>query len=64
MNNEEYQKSFEKIGKQKIKNPSHKYFGEKTSRVFYHLVKKYINEPVLDVGAGTGALKKLKKLRL
>ncbi len=56
MNNEQYQENLEKSSKNKRDNHGHQYFGDKVSTIIFKLTKKFIQEPILDVGAGTGAL--------
>lgn len=56
MNNEQYQENLEKSSKQKHDSIGHKYFSDKVSPIIFKLTKKFIKEPVLDIGAGTGAL--------
>jgi ubiquinone/menaquinone biosynthesis C-methylase UbiE len=63
MNNEKYQKILESYSKNKRDKLGHKYFGDKVSILLYKLNKRYLKEPIIDVGAGTGALIKILKSR-
>lgn len=56
MENEEYQKVLEKNSRMKKEISGHQYFGDKACQILYRLMRKHLKEPVLDVGAGTGAL--------
>lgn len=56
MKNEDYQRKFQVKNKLKFDSGNSTYFGDKNSELFFRLTKKHIKDPVLDVGAGTGAL--------
>ncbi len=64
MDNEQYQEIIEKCNKSKFLSTEFKYFyqGDIVAKTLYKKVKKYINDNILDVGAGTGALVKLLKI--
>lgn len=61
LNNKIYQERLEKTSSQKRDIYGYKYFGDKVSSIVFSVSKKHVREPVLDVGAGTGALVKTLK---
>jgi predicted SAM-dependent methyltransferase len=56
MDNEIYQKNLEKNSHIKRNVTGHQYFGDKNAKLLFILTKKIIQEPILDIEAGTGAL--------
>ena len=56
--NEAYQKKLEECSKQKFTDPScsFTYFGDTVSKLITGMNKKYLVDPIVDVGAGTGAM--------
>jgi ubiquinone/menaquinone biosynthesis C-methylase UbiE len=61
MDNEQYQLTFQERNKKLYVKHLLNYKGDKTSLVLFDLSKKYLKEPILDIGAGTGALIKTLK---
>jgi ubiquinone/menaquinone biosynthesis C-methylase UbiE len=56
MKNEEYQTKIERAAKNKRNKTGHLYFGDKVAKVLIKKTKHFLAGPVLDIGAGTGAL--------
>ena len=56
MDNENYQRAIEEHIKQKFSQQEAIYQGDLVSKVLYKIVRKYVRDAILDVGAGTGAL--------
>ncbi|MFA5106897.1 MAG: class I SAM-dependent methyltransferase [Patescibacteria group bacterium] len=56
--NEDYQKKLEECSKQKFidKSCGFTYFGDTVSKLITAMNKKYLVDPIIDVGAGTGAM--------
>ena len=56
MDNENYQRAIEEHIKEKFLRQDAVYQGDQVSEILYRIVRKYVRDGILDVGAGTGAL--------